>query len=251
MTGTRFGNWLLQEELGRGASGVVWRAVAMEPKPGEPTVAAVKVLDPALSRDLAFQQRFPGEMLGLHRLTHPNLTRFYDAGVQAGLVYYASEQAPGSDLATLLKNHERTNDEPGLNVASTVFRVAVQAARALKHAHHRSILHRDLKPANLILADDGTLKVTDFGVAKAFSIPPLALPAEPLGTACYLAPEHFTGKPLTRRSDLYALGGVPLHARLRPAAIHRHQCGRVHAQALLHVAGPADQLRAEAPGGVR
>src|SRR5262245_20538650 len=103
MTGTRFGNWLLEYELGHGASGAVWRARAFEVKPGEPAVAAVKVLDPSFSRDPAFGQRFPGEMLGLHRLTHPNIARFYDAGVQAGLVYYAAELAPGVDLATMLK----------------------------------------------------------------------------------------------------------------------------------------------------
>lgn len=215
MVGTRFGNWLLQEELGRGATGTVWRARPAEIRPNEPTQAAVKVLDASFSRDPAFAGRFPAEMLSLHRLTHPNLARFYDSGVQAGLVYYASELAPGNDLAKIVR------DTGPLDWASDAFRIAVQAARALKHAHHRSILHRDLKPSNLVLFDDGTLKVTDFGVAKFLNVPPLALPAEPLGSACYTAPEHFTGKPLTRRSDLYALGGV----------IYTLVCGRAPFQA--------------------
>jgi len=225
MTGTRLGNWILQEPLGRGSSGVVYRAQRFD---GSAPEAAVKVLDAALSREPAFQQRFPGELLALHRLTHPNLTRFHDAGVQAGMVYYACELAPGRSLDVVLNSRDR--GEPGLPWAA-VWRIAVQAARALKHAHHRSILHRDLKPANLVLADDGTLKVTDFGVAKAFNIPPLALPVEPMGTACYLAPEHFTGKPLTRKSDLYALGGVlytlvcgraPFHAASAAEYMHKH-----------------------------
>src|SRR5262245_15218232 len=170
MTGTRMGNWRLEAELGRGPGGAVFRARALDPKPGEADVAAVKVLDAALGRDPAFLERFPGEMLALRRLTHPNLARFYDAGVQAGLAWYASELAPGQDLAATLKAHAKTAAEPGLNWTTSVFRIAVQAARALKHAHHRSILHRDLKPSNLMLAGDGTLKVTDFGVAKVLNI---------------------------------------------------------------------------------
>lgn len=225
MIGARFGNWILREELGRGTRGTVWRADAFEVREGEPATAAVKVLDFSLAREPTFQQRFPGELLALHRLTHPNLARFYDAGVQSGLVYYAAELAPGRDLAALLR------DKTDLPWQRIFFRIAVQAARALKHAHHRSILHRDLKPANFILAEDGLLKITDFGVAKAFGEPPLALPAEPMGTACYLAPEHFTGKPLTRRSDLYALGGVlytlvcgrpPFHASTAAEYMHKH-----------------------------
>jgi hypothetical protein len=225
MTGSRFGNWLLQDELGRGAAGVVYRATAFEERPGEPKTAAVKVLDARFSRDTAFVERFPGEMLSLHRLTHPNIARFHDAGVQAGLVYYAQELADGTDLAT------RVKAEGPLDWTTCVFRVAVQAARALKHAHHRSILHRDLKPSNLILDTVGTLKVTDFGVAKFLVTPPLALPVEAMGSVCYAAPEHFTGKPLTRRSDLYALGGVlytlvcgrpPFVAATAAEYMHRH-----------------------------
>jgi hypothetical protein len=108
---------------------------------------------------------------------------------------------------------------------------AAQAGRALRHAHHRSILHRDLKPSNLILTPDGKLKVTDFGVAKVFSLSPLTLAPDAYGTAGFLAPEYFTGRPLTRKSDLYALGGLiyllltgrpPYSATTTAEFLHKH-----------------------------
>jgi serine/threonine protein kinase len=204
MTGTRLGPWHLLEEVGRGPLGIVYKAAADDGS-GE---AAVKVLTHDAARDPGFQQRFPAEMLALQRLNHPNIAKFYDSGVVAGTCYYATEWCPGADAATILKLRTKSSDEPGLPWRTDVLPAAVQLARALKHGHHRSILHRGLKPSNVMLMPDGSLKVTDFGVAKAFNLAPLSLPADTWGTAGFVAPEHFTGKPFTRRSDLYALGGL-------------------------------------------
>jgi eukaryotic-like serine/threonine-protein kinase len=227
MIGTRIGNWILEAELGTGSLGTVYRAVNSEPKnENDPAVAAVKILSHPLCVDPTFQARFPAEMLALRRLTHPNIARFHDSGVHAGLPYYATEFVDGTDLATLL-----ATTGAGLSWPEHFFRIAVQAVRALKHAHHRSILHRELKPGNLILLADGSLKVTDFGVAKILNRAPLTLPADAMGTTGFLAPEHFTGKPLTRRSDLYALGGVlytvltgraPFAAASAAELMHKH-----------------------------
>lgn len=205
MTGQKVGNWVLGEELGRGAVGVVFQARAAD---DPDRTAAVKLLTHPATQAADFLARFPAEMLGLHRLNHPNVVKFYDAGVAAGQAWYAAEYVPGTDCGTILKTQPRKPGEPGLSWSAEVVSVAVQAARALKHGHHRSIIHRDLKPSNLILTPDGVLKVADFGVAKVINLPPLALPADPYGTAGFAAPEHFTGKQITRRSDLYALGGV-------------------------------------------
>jgi serine/threonine protein kinase len=189
------------------------------------------VLTHPATRDPAFQAKFAAEMLTLRRLTHPNIARFLDSGLHAGLLYYASEYVEGRDLATLLALHEKTAEQPGLPWQTQVFSMAIQALRALKHGHHRSIFHRDLKPSNLMLGADGTLKVTDFGVAKIIAIPPLTLPSEAMGTVGYLAPEHFTGKPISRRSDLYSLGGVlytlltgrpPFQASTSAEFMHKH-----------------------------
>jgi len=205
MTGERVGNWLLGAELGRGPMGVVYAARNADDRE---RTAAVKVLTHDATRTKPFLDSFPANLLFLHRLNHPNIVKFYEAGVHNGAAWYASELVEGQDCATLLKTRSRKPGEPGLPWAEEVVPLAVQAARAIKHAHHRSILHRDLKPGNFLIAKDGSLKIADFGIAKVFDLAPLALPADPFGTAGFLAPEHFTGKPLTRRSDLYALGGV-------------------------------------------
>lgn len=204
MTGTRLGGWLLGDELGRGLLGTTFRATST----ADPSrVAAVKVLTHPTASTPDFLARFPGEMLALRRLSHPNIAVFHDSGVQAGLAYYATELVDGTDVGTLVKAR-KNGDEPGLGWKEVVLSVAAQIARALRHAHHRSILHRDLKPSNLILTADGTVKITDFGVGKVLALSPLTLPPDPFGSAGFIAPEHFTGKPLSRRSDLYALGGV-------------------------------------------
>lgn len=226
MTGARIGSWILGSEIGRGPIGVVYKAVCTD---DPERIAAIKLLNHPVTRTPEFLARFPAEMLGLQRLNHPNVARFYDSGVSGGTAYYTSEWVEGTDLATLTKARTRKPDDPAWR--DEFFRVGVQAARALKHGHHRSILHRDLKPGNVIVASNGMVKLTDYGVAKVLNLPPLGLSADPWGTAGFLAPEHFTGKPLTRRSDLYALGGVlyvvlagrpPFTATSAAEYLHKH-----------------------------
>ncbi|MFO0803326.1 MAG: serine/threonine-protein kinase [Gemmataceae bacterium] len=195
MIGARVGNWHLEAEIGRGPLGIVYSARGYDDAARR---AAVKVLTESLARDAAFVQKFPGEMLALQRLDHPNVVKWFDSGIHAGHAYVAAEFVDGSDGAKLL--------EAGRRPWREVLGLAVQAARALKHGHNRNLLHRDLKPANLMLAPDGTLKLLGFGFAKIAASPLTATPA--LGTAAYLPPETASGKPPTRRSDFYSLGGV-------------------------------------------
>jgi hypothetical protein len=196
MTGARVANWYLEAELARGALGTVYRARGFD---DPDRTAAVKVFTAAPARDPAFLQRFPAEMLALQRLNHPNVVKFYDSGVHGGQAYYAAELVDGPDAAKLLDGGRRPWRE--------VLSVAVQAARALKHAHQRNVLHRDLKPAHLLFAPDGVLKVAGFGLAKVIPMPP-PTPTPAIGSAAYLPPETASGKPHTRRSDFYSLGGV-------------------------------------------
>ena len=227
MIGMRIGNWIPSAVRATGSLGTVYRAVHANPRgESDPAEAAVKVFTHPQCAEPAFQARFPAEMLALRRLTHPNIARYYDSGVHAGLPYSAAEWVEGTDVAALV-----AQAGTGLPWAEYFFRIAMQTARALKHAHHRSILHRELKPGHLMLMADGSLKVVDFGLGKVLNRAPLTLSAEPMGIAAYLAPEHFTGKPLTRRSDLYALGGVlytvltgrpPFAANSAAELMHKH-----------------------------
>jgi hypothetical protein len=193
MIGARVGNWYVEAEIGRGALGVVYRARGYEDPDRH---AAVKVFTEV--RDPAGVQRLTSELLPLQRLDHANIAKTYDCGTHGGLAFAASELVAGTDFAKLLETGRRPWPE--------VLSAAVQVARALKHAHNRNVLHRDLKPAHLMLTADGTLKVLAFGVAKVFPPPPSHVPA--IGSSAYAPPEAASGKPFTRRSDLYSLGGV-------------------------------------------
>ena len=187
MIGARVGNWYVDAEIGRGPLGVVYRACDYN----EPLRhAAVKVFTEA--RDPT------AELLAVQRLDHVNIAKTLDCGTHGALAFVASELVDGTDAAKLL--------EAGRRPWREVLSIAVQAARALKHAHNRNVLHRDLKPAHFMLAADGTLKILAFGVAKVFPPPPNHVPA--IGSSAYQPPETASGKPLTRRSDLYSLGGV-------------------------------------------
>ncbi|QDU22986.1 serine/threonine protein kinase [Urbifossiella limnaea] len=193
MIGGRVGNWFVEAQIGDGPGGPVYAARGYDDPARR---AAVKVFPAAT--DPAFLDRFAGELLALQRLDHPNIARTFDSGTHAGRAYVASELAPGTDLARQLETGRLTWRE--------VLAVAVEAARALKHGHNRNLLHRDLKPAHLVRAPDGTVRLVGYGLAKVF--PPPLDPGRPLGSASYLPPETAGGKPPTRRSDLYALGGV-------------------------------------------
>ena len=193
MIGARVGNWYVEAEIGRGPLGMVYRARGFDDPERH---AAVKVFTEV--RDAAAMQKLPGEMLPLQRLDHVNIARLHDCGTHGGLAFVATELVEGTDCAKALEAGRRPWQE--------VLSVAVQAARALKHAHNRNVLHRDLKPAHFILTDGGTLKILAFGIAKVFPSPPSHSPA--IGSGAYLPPETANGKPFTRRSDFYSLGGV-------------------------------------------
>jgi serine/threonine-protein kinase len=125
----------------------------------------------------------------------------YESGHEHGLYYYVMEYVHGSSLQDLL-------DARGRLPWTEVLEAAQQICPALKHAHDHGIVHRDLKPPNLLRTADGTIKLTDFGIAKVFAGTHLTAAGGVVGTAEYLSPEQASGKPATKRSDLYSLGVV-------------------------------------------
>ncbi len=191
----KLGPYRIVRKLGEGGMGAVYEAVD-DPKSLR---AAVKVLPEALAKKQGFRTRFEIEIEALRKLEHPNIVRILGFGEQDGTLFYAMELVDGRDLESLLESKKR------LNAAQTID-IGIQLAKALKHAHDRGIIHRDIKPANIMILADGTIKLSDFGIAKRYGNTGLTMEGGPIGTANYMSPEQTEGKKATERSDLYSVG---------------------------------------------
>jgi len=161
---------------------------------------AVKILRDRFRDDAAFTARFQDEARNVARLSHPNLVVVFDTGVDAEQPFIVMERIHGRTLQQALDAGGLTEDR-GLQVAADV-------CGALAYAHQNRLVHRDVKPGNIMLAEDGSVKVTDFGIARAMSDETVTATAAVLGTAAYLSPEQAQGKRVDARSDLYSLGVV-------------------------------------------
>jgi len=163
---------------------------------------AIKLLAENLAGDTAFRERFLREARLAARLSHPNVVNVYDAGETGdGRPYIVMEHVSGITLADLLQQR-------GPLPAEEAVGLALQASRGLAHAHGAGLIHRDVKPQNLLLRDDGTLKVADFGIARAAETTALTQVGTVLGTAAYLSPEQALGEEVTAAADVYSLGAV-------------------------------------------
>lgn len=196
------GPYQLVRKLGRGGMGVVYEGVDVET--GQR--AALKVLSADLNEEEGFRQRFEVEIETLRRLKHPNIVRLFGFGQQEGILFYAMELVDGPSLEAELRRGRRFSWQE-------VVQLGIQICRGLRHAHDRGIIHRDLKPGNLLLASDGTLKLSDFGIARLFGGNRVTAVGSVVGTIEYMAPEQAQGGGVDVRADLYSLGGV-LYAML-------------------------------------
>lgn len=160
---------------------------------------AVKVLAPVYADSPDFVERFRREALTAAALSHPNIAQVYDYGVDGSSHFIVMEHVDGSDLARLLRERGR------LTPADAV-RVAEQVCAALAAAHRAGVVHRDIKPGNVMVRPDGTVKVTDFGIAQALGQASLTETGTVMGTAAYVSPEQARGQASTPASDLYSLG---------------------------------------------
>jgi eukaryotic-like serine/threonine-protein kinase len=192
------GRYELEEEIASGGMGTVWRA--HDGVLGRPV--AVKVLHDHLARDPDLLDRFRREAVAAARLNHPAIVRVFDTGIDEGICFIIMELFEGRTLQSVLA--ERGPLEP---VEAT--RVVGGALHGLGHAHREDVIHRDVKPGNILLDLGGSVKVTDFGIAKAaFAGDDLTTTGNLLGTSRYLAPEQVTGGPVDGRTDLYSTGVV-------------------------------------------
>lgn len=160
---------------------------------------AVKVLRGDLSHDETFVKRFKREALATTALEHPNLVQIYDVGVEQGYYYIVMEYIEGKTLKQLIKQHGP------LSVGETID-VMEQLVSAVEHAHSRNVIHRDIKPQNVIVRNDGTVKLTDFGIAIAQNAAQLTETNSIMGSVHYLAPELAKGDAASEQSDIYSLG---------------------------------------------
>jgi eukaryotic-like serine/threonine-protein kinase len=209
--GTRLGAYDITAPIGEGGMGQVYRATDTKLK----RQVAIKVLPPALAGDADRLARFQREAELLASLNHPNIAAIYGLEESGGITALVMELVEGDDLSRRIARGPMPLDE--------ALPIAEQIADALEGAHEQAIIHRDLKPANIKVRADGTVKVLDFGLAKALdrpgaagadarNSPTLTAHATSLGmivgTAAYMAPEQARGKAVDKRADIWAFGVV-------------------------------------------
>jgi serine/threonine protein kinase len=210
--GTRLGPYEVTAQIGAGGMGEVYRATDTNLA----RQVAIKVLPEAVAADAERLARFDREAKTLAALNHPNIAAIYGLEKSAGTTAFVMELVEGPTLADRIEKGPIPIDE--------ALPIAKQIAEALEAAHEQGIIHRDLKPANIKVRPDGTVKVLDFGLAKAMEpagssavntsqAPTITTPAMTqagmiLGTAAYMSPEQAAGTPVDRRADIWAYGVI-------------------------------------------
>jgi eukaryotic-like serine/threonine-protein kinase len=239
--GQRFGRYRIEEEIGAGGMGVVYRAYDEKLERD----LAIKVLTPGALNDEAARKRFRNEARILSRLNHPCIQTIHDFDAFEGQNYLVSELVPGLSLDA----HLRSGAVPEKEVVHLGF----QLAQGLAAAHMAGVLHRDLKPANLRVTIDGRLKILDFGLATLSRDAVLTLsttqtmataPSGIAGTLPYMSPEQLLGEEVDHRSDIYSAGVVLFELATQRLPFNDSLIPKL-TNAILHQAPPA--LKALAP----
>lgn len=203
LAGARLGHYLIQEKIGAGGVGEVYRArdehLCRD--------VAVKVLSPGILADPQARQNFRREALTLSKLNHPAIAVVHDFDSDEGIDFLVTEYLPGTSLAERLSNGPLPEED--------TVRLATQLVEGIAAAHGQGIVHRDLKPGNLHVMPDGRLKILDFGLARSAAVLGPESPtdstsntASASGTLFYMSPEQLRGEPVNERCDIYSIGAV-------------------------------------------
>ena len=199
MEPAQLGRYVIQSELGRGAMGVVYKALdSVLERP-----VAVKTVNISLEREHAdkYEQRFYQEARAAGGLNHPNIVTIHDVGKAGDVVYMAMEYIEGVELRTLIGEGRALRVSQALSISA-------QVAEGLAYAHQRGVVHRDIKPANIMVVANGPVKITDFGIARMRGTGDLTQTGMLLGSPKYMSPEQVIGKRADHRSDIFSLGVI-------------------------------------------
>jgi serine/threonine-protein kinase len=230
------GRYRLDERIASGGMGDVWRGT--DEVLGR--TVAIKIMLLALLEERGFVERFRTEARTMATINHPGVVRIYDFGHDQ-VAYLIMEYVEGEPLSRTLNRVGR------LTPARTMSLVA-QTAEALQAAHEKGVVHRDVKPGNLLVRPNGTLVLTDFGIARSAAAAQLTATGAVLGTASYIAPEQASGIPASAASDVYSLGVVAYQC----LSGHRPFEGETPLEiAMKHVNGVARPLPDDVPAPVR
>ncbi len=205
-SGQKFGAWTLEECIGQGGMGEVWRAKRSDGL--YKAAAALKIVRSDLSNE-KLSARFRRERVVLARLNHPNIARLLDAGIEENQPFIVLELVKGMPMLDYVTKHAQT--------LADRLRLVRDIALAVEHAHSQLVLHRDLKPSNVLVTADGQIKLLDFGIAGVLdtsSEEPMTKLTQLTGrglTLEYASPEQITGEPTMAASDVYSLGVLLFH----------------------------------------
>jgi serine/threonine-protein kinase len=197
----RIGRYKIVRELGRGAMGVVYHAI--DPNIGRPVAIKTINLGAVLKPDEQerMRERLFREARSAGILSHPGIVTIYDVEQQGDLAYIAMEYVDGPTLDQLLS-------QPQPMPPDRMFSILAQTAVALDYAHGKGIVHRDVKPANIMIAANGTAKITDFGIAKITASEQFTMTGSIVGTPHYMSPEQVQGQAVDGRSDQFSLAVI-------------------------------------------
>jgi len=193
----KVGRYEIIEELGRGAMGLVYKA--LDPTIGRTVALKTMRLDVHGLETEDMLRRFKNEARAAGLLNHPNIVTIYDAGEDQGVFYIAMEFIEGTTLHAVLAERRVLPPEE-------VIEISRQTCKGMDYAHSHAIVHRDIKPANIMITPNGTVKIMDFGIAKAGG--GVTNTGQVLGTPNYMSPEQVKGKTLDGRSDLFSFGVI-------------------------------------------
>ncbi|MEM5816351.1 MAG: Stk1 family PASTA domain-containing Ser/Thr kinase [Desulfitobacterium hafniense] len=183
------------EKIGSGGMAIVYKAKDLLLN----RIVAIKILHEQFTADEEFVRRFRREAQSAASLSHANIVSIYDVGKDGETEYIVMEHIEGQNLKDIIRNYAPLSTEQTLELG-------IQIAEAIRHAHEHHIIHRDIKPHNILVTEDGRIKVTDFGIARAVSAATMTHTGDIVGSVHYLSPEQARGIQTNEQSDLYSLG---------------------------------------------